>query len=775
MPESLVVRALSFSQRHIILVIAATVLITVFLGYFALQVKIRSDIESLIPEDEAMTRLIEKYGGEKEYADYLMLAVEADDPFQPESLAAFETAIQEIDNLPNVQAIIHPFTIIGFEKNGSKLNIVRAPEHAPDSVEEIDRFRAVLLSDPISSELLISEDQRVLSALFGTMTMENPRDDMSAFEEIAAGLEKYYSVHYTGVALATYRGTQYVTRDLPRLLGITALFILLVYYLGFRAFRAVILPILVVGIGTLWTVGFMALLGFNITVVSIAAPPLVLTLGSSYSIHILNQYYREGGGHGNSRDWIAAAVSNVNKTILLAASTTVIGFGSLLATATRQIREFGLSASFGIISCALLSLFFLPSMLSLLKPPTSKQATKVLEGAMYRVMKAVSGIVLRFPIPILTSVAALIVVFTFSVNRIEHQYDYFAYFPSKEKLIVDTKYMAQKLGGLQQLDITLSAPNGEKNYFLSKEILEKVDVFEEKLLSYPLVVSTISYTSYLKHLNQTMSGEYAVPKTRGLILLLQRYIKAISAAQSDTNSMINVMANEDFSQLTIGFRVYNLEEGHYIFEDELRSISEAVQHDITEILHPEIKAELWGNSLRYLNLAKTINRDQRISMLISILLIFATTAIAFRSISYGFCALFPLITGIIINFIAMALFHIPLDMTTVMVSSIAIGVGVDNSIHLLLQFRRQKALYPKDVEKTITNTLVITGRPIMITTASIVGGLLVLMFASFVPIAYFGVLVSITLFATALGSLVVLPVILSIAFKFSIRRSSRIT
>ena len=196
-------------------------------------------------------------------------------------------------------------------------------------------------------------------------------------------------------------------------------------------------------------------------------------------------------------------------------------------------------------------------------------------------------------------------------------------------------------------------------------------------------------------------------------------------------------------------------------KNELRSLKHDIERDIGEILAPEVSAELWGSSLRYLSLSRMVNRDQWISMLISFVLIFLITSLSFRSLFYGFCSLFPLITGIMINFVAMAVLRIPLDMTTIMVSSIAIGVGVDNSIHLLIQYRKQRRLFPTAIDRALINTLSTTGRPILLTTASIVGGILVLSFASFRPIVYFGVLVAITLAATAIGSLVVLPVILS--------------
>ena len=774
-PKSLTHRLFSFSQRHPLLIIALTAVVTIGLGYFATQVQIRSEIEDLIPEDGEMTQLIQKYRGSKTDTNYVMLAVERDDPFDAEALKAFADAIQQIGELSTIKIVLHPFNIISFRKQGSKLEIVPPADDPPQRPQEIEQLKALLSSDPIAEGLLISRDRKVLSALFETDTFEDFRTEMRAFQRIAAALEKHYKVYTTGMALAAVKGNQYVAKDLPKLLALTGMFILLVYYLGFRSLRAVALPMLVVCLGTVWTVGFMSLLGYSITMVSIATPPLVLTLGSSYSIHILNQYYREGAHKNGKGQWILLSVSHIQKTIFLAAATTVIGFASLLTTQTSQIREFGLATSVGIVSCALLSLFFLPTVLSLLKPPALSQTKRVMRGGLHRFMQRLSSFALGHPIPILSGVVIIAIVFGLSVGRIGHQFDYFAYFPKNEKLVQDTKYLAGKLGGLQQLNFTLVAPNGEKNYFLSRDVLEQVDLFEEQLRSSPYVMNTISFTSYLKHLNRVMTGEYSIPETRGLMLLLARYIRAISASQSPDNGFLDAIANEDFSELSITFRVYNLEEGHYLFEDKLAVLAEQIYRDSERLLPAELQGELWGNSLRFLSVSRIVTRDQRVSLLISFLLIFATTTIAFRSFFYGFCSLFPLMTGIIINFIVMALFKIPLDMTTVMIANIAVGVGVDNSIHLLLQFRRQKQLYPNDIPKIFEHTLTITGRPILLTSASIVGGLLILALASFVPIVYFGILISLTLFATAVGSLVVLPVILSLALRWSRRRTTGAT
>lgn len=767
MHEPIVYRLLNFSQKHAVPVMVITAALTLVMGYFALHIEINPDIESLLPDDEENIQLMEKYGKGGEYSDYLMVAVESDNPFTLEGLRSFGNAIQKIGDLPNIRPFINPFNMITFQKNGKKLDIVKVTDNGgpPRNEEELVRFRENIVNDPFARKLIISDNGKMLSAIFGTKKVQGYRPEILTLLSIISELEDHYKVYVSGLAMSTYTGILYVKKDLPRLLSITAVLILLIYYLGFRAKRAVILPMAVISFGTVWSVGFMGLLHYPLTVISIATPPLVLILGSSYSIHILNQYYREGARRSSDSMWITRAVAHVNRTIMLASATTIIGFGSLLATTTRQSRQFGISTSVGIISCALLSLFFLPAAISLMKPPTNRQSKKVLEGTITRAMKSLSRFVLRYRILVFAAVALTAVAFGFSLRHIKHQTDYVAYFPPHEKHVQDTIYTAEHLSGFQQIQLTLTAPGDTRDYFLDREALEKISRFEEKLKSHKDVVYVASFVSYLKHLNRIMTGDYAIPEKRGLILLLSRYIKTLSSYNSEDNSMIGALANADFSQLSISFRVYNSEDKHYLFEDDLRELVENVKTDMHAMLDPATKPELWGSSLRFLTLSKITNRDQRISMLISIILIFTITSIAFRSLRYGFCSLFPLVTGIMTNFIAMALLQIPLDMTTVMVTSVAIGVGVDNSIHLLIQFRKQHTLFPNDISKALSNTLTITGRPILLTTASIVGGLLVLTFSSFRPIIYFGILVSITLFATAIGSLVVLPVILSLGRK----------
>ncbi|RKX78996.1 MAG: hypothetical protein DRP87_04640 [Spirochaetes bacterium] len=773
MHRSIVRRLLEFTLKHSILIIIIILTITVIFGFLSLRVKINPDVAGLIPKDERISRLMEKYGKDpEEEVDYLVLGVEAEDLFSIEKLNAYYDIIEKIEKHPIVRSSYNPFNLITFERDGKRLKIIpMSPEkRAPRTIEELEQFKERIFNDPFAKGLVISEDGKVLCTFFPTFEPEDHMTFMAEIKEIIKELGGGFKTYITGSHAFENVLREYLLRDLSRLLTFAIIIILVVYYLGFRAKRAAIITMSVVLFGTIWCIGFMSLFGLSISIVSIVTPPLVLTLGSSYCIHILNQYYRESEGHERngsiktSKGWIGDAVAHINKTVMMAAATTVIGLGSLLATEMAPAREFGIATSIGIIACALLSLFFIPAVLSLLKPPTSIQRQKVMEGILSKGLKHLSSIIIRWKYIIIAFLILVIIIFAITLEYQQYKTDVVSYFPRGEKVIQDTSYLTEKIGGFQEIYLSIFVPEGQTNYFLQEDVLKRVSAFEEKLEELPDISNIFSFTSYLKNLNQIMTGEKTIPENRGLILLLSRYIKAFSEEAEREDKIANV-ANSDFTRLDFSLWIFDHETNNIISDYKLKQLVNKIEQLAEEYLGPEIEAELWGDHLRFLSLSEIIERDQKVATVISLVLIFLLTSVAFRSIRFGLFSLIPLLTGIMLNFIFMVIAGIPMDMTTVMFSIVVIGVGVDNSIHFLIQFRHQRELYPGDLNTILSNTLTIAGRPIMLTTSSIVGGLLVFCFASFQPIIYFGLLVAMALFTAALGTLVILPVFLTLGWR----------
>ena len=754
-------RIFSITCRYSVLVFIVIAVLTLFFGYFSLKLRVDPDVESLIPENAEIRQLIAKHQKKGISGEYLVLAVESQDPFDISKLSVFYRVLNELEELPELEPGISPFNLMTFEKRGTRLTVVPiAPEQkAPSTDEELSLFKQRLIGTPYAENLVVSKDGTVLNAIFPAGEIDDFSSLMDEVTEIVSSLDGYYTYYLSGSIPFVDKTGEYLSRDLARLFSLSALIILVFYFFGFRTIRGALLPFIVIAIGTLWTLGFMSLLGYSLTIVNIITPPLVLTLGSSYSIHILNEYYRSGGKEHKDRYWIVGVVKTVNATIMMAAGTTIVGFLGLLATSIRQTREFALSAGFGIVSCALLSLFFFPALLSHLAPPKEVQIRRVRSGLLARNMDRLGTFVIRRKPYIIGSLLLVVVTFCIVVPRINTNTDTIGYFPQSEKVVQDMYFLTSKLGGFDEISITLTAPDSAPGYFLQPENLAKVSKLELGLRSIPDISYSLSFTSYLRFLSHVMYGTNEIPQTRGPVILLSRFMKVLAGDKSDSLGVAN-LSNEDFSQLVLSFRVYNSKTQKFIDENGLRNLLDGIETEIANLLPPDIHAEIWGMGLQYLTLSDLLRQNLAKSMLISIALVLVITTVAFRSLKYGVLAIVPLIMGVMFNFMLMGILGIPLDMTTIMVSAVAIGVGVDDAIHFLLHYRMHLREQAGDKQMAVKQTMVVTGRPILLTTVSIVGGLLVLSLASFRPIVYFGILVVVTLSAACASTLVVLPVIL---------------
>lgn len=764
MKTHLVPRLVGLSIHYRTIVIVLTVLITAFLSWFALKVEIDSDIVNLLPRTLKVLQLTEKYGKNMDSGLFL-LAVKSKELFTTEKLQALEKAIRRIEKEDLVLGAIHPFNYITFENEGKKLKIVPMGPGgwAPSSAEELEGFKRRLTEDPLARNLVISKDGSELCAIFPVKLVGDYAGFLAVVDEAVRPLKSHYTIYMAGAPIIFHTTKTALLQEVPKFLALSFLIILVALFLSFRTLRSIVLPLVVVSLGTLWTTGTMVLLGFKLTVVSIMVPPLVLTLGSSYSIHVLNQYYREASFHAVDKQWIVHSVGQVNLTIILAALTTIIGFSSLATATLRQIKQFGIATSIGIFYCMILALFFLPATLSLTRNPKTAQKERVTQGLIARGMEGLSHWVVRWRYLVLGIVILIAVGFAFSLRYVQYQTNYLAYYRKSEKIIQDSQELVETFGGYTNIFLTLEAPSGEANYFLDPQVLAAVSRFEERLRRDPDISYLFSFTSYLKLMNRAQTGSFSIPEARAPILLLSRYFRAI--ANSPYGKSLEILPiNEDFSALTLSIRAYDGKRQTVIVEPLLKQLVKRIEKMAAEELAGQVRPVLWGRALVLLYISETLSKDQIWSAVSSIALIFLVTALGFRSLRLGLITLIPLLVGIMLNFIFMSLWNIPFDVVTVMFSSVAMGVGIDDSIHLILQYRRQLKAFPdpKDRSQVLANTLKIAGRPIVLTSITLVAGLLVLLFSRFMPILYFGLLVSMALFTTTLGALIILPAVLSL-------------
>ncbi|OQX29963.1 MAG: hypothetical protein B0D92_00930, partial [Spirochaeta sp. LUC14_002_19_P3] len=464
--------------KHSKLIIATTIAITVFLGWKALGIGINTDVNTLMPsENERINKIKTDLGVDKEVLNYMYLSIYGSDIYNLETLGLYQDTIDKVLALPEIETVISPFNFIFFQSDAKRIipTTISPTGRAPLTEEELEIFSKRVKDNTLSKNFVVGDNGRILTAVFIGTAVNSADNFIAAFNAAIGPLKKATNVHYSGEVAFQERVAFYLLKDFSNLLKLAVFAMLAIFGLSFRSLRAIILPILVVVMGAVWTLGVMAIIGFKITVLTVVIPSMVLAIGSSYTIHILNEYFRIGREAGMDKiTWLTDAVEHVLKTVIVAALTTVISFMSLLTTTLQPLREFGLAISLGIFFCAVLALFFLPAVFCILKAPSLHHKKRVSEGRLTRTVSHLglwahhsSGIVLGFFI-------LLMALFLFCYPYIQHQSDYFSYFPANDSLITSSRFINEHSGGSQTLNLTLKAANGQKNFFLDPEILKKI-------------------------------------------------------------------------------------------------------------------------------------------------------------------------------------------------------------------------------------------------------------------------------------------------------------
>ena len=468
----------------------------------------------MIPESGEVKRLTEKYGTANTDDSHALLIFMAPDLFTAARLSLVADACRRIESVEHVTSGITPFNFLTFENRGGRLAIgTSAPGgRSPATDEEARALRERLLADPQARNLVISGDGAALCAIFSVESIKDRTPILEGIEAAIAPLGGTIDARIVGSMPFNRAMMRHLYADLPVFLGLALVLILVSYYFSFRTLRSLILPVLVVVLGAVWTVGTMTLLGIKLSVVSVITPPLVLILGSSYSMHVLNQYYREARVSGTDKRWIVDSVTHINTTIFLAAITTVFGFVSLLSASLRQLREFGVAMAIGITYCGVLALFFLPAVLSLLTHPTTVQRDRVLEGFLARSLGRLTRVVTRGRWIVFGVSAVIAIAFVVALGSVRFETNFYKYLRRSEPAVVNFNLLVDRFTGYETLYLTLSAPDEKPGYFQDPAVLAAIGRYEAALAADPDVKYLSSFGAYLRGMNRAMTGTARRPR-----------------------------------------------------------------------------------------------------------------------------------------------------------------------------------------------------------------------------------------------------------------------
>lgn len=724
-------------------------------------------------EDNPVNQSYQKLN--KEFGDnqYLIIGISnknGDSVIMPESLESvrqLHAFLEEQPEVSNVESLANYQYLRS--KNGSLsindlLNEDVAPFELASTNEEADRISDVLKHEPIIINNLVTNDLKHTALVAETFYEPGGRlDQQIALVNKVEDYIKTYNFDEKGVKVTLF-GRPYISKELtggnvkdqmlffPFLL----LVIITIFTIVFRKFIAVIAPVSVIFMSLLASYGFQGALGWPTTVASASVPFLIVILGTVMSMYFVMEYYQTLLHEPRSTNIEAAAksIKHLKKPLLFTTFTTVLGFVGLSMTNLIPLRQFGIIASFGVVFCMLISMIYLPALLSFSKSPSKKFTKKYLnKGEKFWVaniviwsMKNAKAVTVGFVVIFLGAIVA--------TSSLKMDTNFVQIFKKDSEFRAAFNYFDEVFQGGQSLDLMLEA--GGPNAIFDPEFMQSADEIGAYLDAYPELGKPQYVLDYLKQMNVSMHNDdenYRVlPSSREeaaqLLLLYEN-----SGPERNFDDMIN----SDRSIMRITLRAQNMSA------IETRALVDGIKADIHN-KWPAVNVEITGELELFNELESHIAKGMVLSFAISLLSIALALLVLFRNFRSTLLALLPSVFPIFVGGAVMKLLGIYPDINALIVASITIGIAVDDSIHLLTRYQDGRNI-GMSIHVAAVNAANSVGRAMFLSSAILVLGLSVFLFSSLQSGVNFGILSISVIVSAFLADIIVLPALITVTLR----------
>ncbi len=743
-------RFFTFVADHPYVTIGAILAITVAFASFVPRLRTDTNFKNYMdkndPTVQAMNRAEDRYGSQ----DLFMIAVENDQGiFNTETLTKIshmQAKFEEISGVDEVTGPLNAQVITGTEKT---LNVgPAAPNEAvPATPEAMKAYKDRVMASNTVRGYIIAPDGK---AAVISIKLKLDADDVIVSKQVAQIVDEYNTapdhIFITGLPYMNMVLTQSMGKDLKILLPLVILVIILVLYFSFWSLRGVILPLLVVSMSAIWTLGLMGMFNVPITIISFILPVILMAIGIAYCIHVLNKYYEEVAAGADRRTAVIETGLQMVSPVSMAGLTTVAGFLSLLNSFLIPQRQFGVFTGLGVLAAMILSLVLIPALLATLRVPKKKIHGNS-GGILARVLSGFERVIIRRRVLVIIVSLVLLAVFVAALPMLRIETSEKEFLGADSPVVRAINVMDRHFSGSEQVMIDIDT--GKRDGLKDPAVLNKIVALQDFLKSKG-VKKTISIADMVTEMNQKFHADdpsyYVIPQDRKLVSQL---LLLFTFQGGDLGNM----ALGDFSAGEV-MGLYS-SSGSAQQVKLAREVQAYLDTHFTGTTH----AEMVGSTQVSSRMFSRIAMSQITSLGTSILASWLIVSLLLGSMVAGLISLIPIAFTVAINFGVMAYSGTPLDMSTLMVSSIAIGIGIDYAIHFISRFQREMRS-GSTAESALQTTIQTTGRGIAYNALALALGFAVLLFSSFKGTRSFGLLISMTMIISALSAFTIIPAIL---------------
>ena len=764
-------------------------------GYFTKDFRLDASSDTLLiegdPDLEYLREVTQRYGSK----DFLVLTFSPDEEMVSDaSINNLLSLKYKIQSLDWVHSVITLLDIPLLDNSDAPLQ-ERLENFKTLKDEGVDKQRGFkeILNSPVFRNFVISEDGKTSGIIVNIKKdilkdIENKTDqeieiykdklkkknheNILQIREIIKSYKDIGKIYLGGIPMIADDMMSFIKSDIIVFgLGVF-LFIIATLWFVFKKLIWIIVPISSCFFSVIIMTGLLGLLGWKVTVISSNFIALMLILTMAMNIHMSTRFLQLKNDFPDSSNFeiISITTGKMFWPIIYTVLTTICAFLSLIFSGIKPIIDFGWMMTFGLITSFVVTFTLLPTLLSFV----SDNSVEINENKESKITSFFAKISNNNKNIIFTLTGIVIILSVLGISRLEVENSFINYFNKNTEIYKGMKLIDEKLGGTTPLEVILKFPNQDKNksdeddefedwgegenkddekYWFTKDKIDKIDSVHNYLDGLPAVGKVLSFSSIIQVATQLNNN-----KPLGTLEMGVLYSKIPESIKKEIiDPYISIKDNE----ARISLRIIDSQDG-LRRNDLIKKINLDLKDQLN--LNDE-EFKLAGVLILFNNLLQSLFKSQILTLGLVMIGIFAMFMVLFRNIKLS-------IIGVVPNFIAaffilgiIGLLGIPLDMMTITIAAITIGIAVDNSIHYIYRFK-EEYLKHQDYEKTLKICHSTVGVAILNTSITIVFGFSILIFSKFIPTIYFGVFTGIAMLLAMISVLTLLPSLLLLSKPF---------
>ncbi|MFQ6601236.1 efflux RND transporter permease subunit [Flavobacterium sp. C3NV] len=748
-------------NRIIILVILSA--LTIFLGYQWKNLSMTYTEANLLPKDHIVNKqyqqFLDKFGEEGN-----LVVIGFQDPkfFTPKNYAAWNELMTGLKNSKEVDLVVSLNDLKKLEKDTVNEKFVLTPfidqKKALDP-EYLKKIQYDLFHNlPFYEGLLFNKQSgSIRSAIYINKALVNtPERKTFILENLVPKIDKFEKT--TGVDLKV-SGMPYIrTINADNMKGEIGLFIgaalftvSLIFFFFFRSFRATFISICILIIGVIWSFGTLGLFHYKITILTAIIPPLIIVIGITNCIFLINKYQQEIKLHNNQAKALQRIISKIGVSTLMTNLTTAIGFATFMITGNDLLFEFGLVTSINVISVYLLTLLIVPIVYSFMSIPGERHLYHLNKTYISTLLNFVENVVKNKRKVIYTIYGLLLVFSVIGVSQMKVSGSLIGEMPKSASFYKDILFYEKEFNGVMPLEIMINTKH--KKGVMKLSTMKKMDELQNTIAELPELSKPVSVVNLVKYSKQAFyNGNpeyYQLPTSQEQTFILS-YAKNATKNSKDNLMKSYVDSTGQYARITTFMKDIGTQEMARV-EKKLRSkIAEIFPEDRYEVT-------LTGKALVFQKGTSYLVDNLIESLIFAILVIAGLMLYLFRSFKMVMASVITNILPLCITSGLMGYFGIPLKPSTILVFSIAFGISVDNAIQFMAKYKHDLIQSNGKVKKSVFSALRETGISTFYTSVVLILGFATFTLSSFSGTIALGGLISCTLAFAMFANLLVLP------------------